>query len=95
MATSKATLDTDQARRYMTLVSKHWSHRFAVVFTPEQASIDFGDSHCDLRVQENALQIEVRGDAHALPELEAVVLDHLQRFAPRDTTLHATWHRHD
>lgn len=95
MATSRATLDTDQARRYMTLVSKHWSHRFDVVFSPQQASIDFGDSHCDLRVHDHALEIEVRGDAQALPELEAVVLDHLQRFAPRETTLHATWQRHD
>lgn len=95
MPLSRTSLETEQARRYMTLVCKHWSHRFQVNFLPERAMVDFGDSSCRFTVREGALDIEVSGTADALPELEAVVLDHLQRFSPQQTPLFATWVRHD
>jgi hypothetical protein len=95
MSLSRTSIETEQARRYMTLVCKHWSHRFQVNVNDEQAVVDFGDSSCRFTVRERALEIEVSGALGALPELEAIVLEHLQRFAPRDTPLLASWSRHD
>ncbi|WP_454734418.1 DUF2218 domain-containing protein [Cupriavidus pauculus] len=93
-ASSRTSIQTGQARRYMTLVCKHWSHRFHVDFLPESATVDFGDSSCRFAVRDEALDIELTGTADALPELEAVVLEHLQRFSPQQTPLFASWVRH-
>lgn len=93
-ASSRTSIQTGQARRYMTLVCKHWSHRFHVDFLPECATVDFGDSRCRFAVREEVLDIELTGAPEALPELEAVVLEHLQRFSPQQAPLFASWVRH-
>ncbi|QGZ56907.1 DUF2218 domain-containing protein [Paraburkholderia acidiphila] len=77
----------------MKLLSKHWSHRFPVELSSEQATIYFGDSGCRLTPRNGALNIEVWGEKNALPQLQDIVLDHLQRFARRGETLRASWSR--
>lgn len=94
MAQTRTTLETTSASRYITRLCKHWGHKFAVDFDAQRGQIDFGDSSCELLATETVLHIAVTGPAEGLEELEAVVVEHLQRFAPRGETLQfAVWER--
>jgi uncharacterized protein len=46
MPTSRARVPTQSASRYLQQVCKHWSHKFAVQFTPEKGHIPFADVVC-------------------------------------------------
>jgi hypothetical protein len=95
MPVSRTTLETANPERYMRLVCSHWKHRFPVELETDRARIDFGDSACRLSVRPEGLHIEITAQAEALPELEDIVIDHLQRFAPRGISLQVAWTRDD
>ena len=49
MPSSQARVSTASASRYLQQVCKHWSHKFAVEFTPEKGHIPFSDGRiCNL-----------------------------------------------
>ena len=49
MPSSQAHVSTASASRYLQQVCKHWSHKFAVEFTPEKGHIPFSDGRiCNL-----------------------------------------------
>lgn len=88
------TLQTPTASRYITRLCKHWGHKFAVDFDAQRGHIDFNGPTCELLATETALHIAVTAPAADLEKLQAVVVEHLQRFAPRnETLLFATWER--
>lgn len=93
MSTSRATVATDQPSRYILRLSKHWGHKFAVSFDAERSHIDLGDSTCELLADGALLQVAIHAPQALLDELEAVVAEHLQRFAPKDTLLAFDWVR--
>lgn len=86
MARSVATVPTTNAGRYLQQLCKHWGHRFEVVFDPQAGRIDFGDGQSvELAADARVLRvIVIDRDAARLDELEAVVAEHLQRFAFRE-----------
>lgn len=93
MTTSRASVATPNASRYLQQLCKHWGHRFAVTFTPEHGEIDFGDSSCVLDAQPDTLEIVVSGDAEAMDGLEDAVADHVNRFAHKEGALQFGWQR--
>lgn len=95
MPVSHATIQTASASRYLQQLCKHWSHKFAVEFTPEQGTIPFDDTRlCRLQASPDtlALTIEAADDA-TLERMQGVVIEHLKRFAFREDLGNVAWTR--
>jgi len=95
MVQSQAQVTTSSASRYLQQVCKHWSHKFAVEFTPERGTIPFSeDRRCDFSAADGILtmRIEAADDA-TLQRTQDVVIDHLKRFAFREDLGDIRWQR--
>ena len=95
MRVSEARIPTASASRYLQQLCKHWSHKFAVEFTPEKGAIPFAaDRRCLLEATPDhlALRIETADEA-SLERMEGVVVDHLKRFAFREELGAIAWQR--
>jgi uncharacterized protein len=93
MPTSQARIPTAAASRYLQQVCKHWSHKFAVEFTPERGHIPFADGRvCDLDATADALTLRAQAaDAESLERLQRVVVEHVKRFAFREDLGEVHW----
>jgi hypothetical protein len=95
MHASEARVPTASASRYLQQLCKHWSHKFAVEFSPERGAIPFAaDRRCLLEATPDhlALRIEAADEA-TLERMEGVVIDHLKRFAFREQLGDIAWQR--
>jgi hypothetical protein len=95
MPASQATIPTASASRYLQQLCKHWSHKFAVEFTPEHGTIPFDATRrCTLDASPDrlALRIEAADDA-TLERTQGVVIDHLKRFSVREELGEVQWER--
>ena len=93
MPASHATIPTALASRYLQQLCKHWSHKFAVAFTPEHGTIPFDATRVctlDASAERLALRIEAQDDA-TLERTQGVVIDHLKRFAFREDLGEVRW----
>jgi len=60
MPASRATVPTASASRYLQQLCKHWSHKFAVEFTPEHGTIPFDATRrCTLETSPAALSLHI------------------------------------
>ncbi|CAN7387038.1 DUF2218 domain-containing protein [Aminobacter aminovorans] len=83
MPKSTASVTTEHASRYLQQLCKHWSHKFAVEFSPTEGRIDLGESRVvDLHADDRTLTVNV--EAEDLERMEQVVVDHIVRFAFRE-----------
>jgi len=85
MAKTTAIVPTTHASRYLQQLCKHWAHKFAVEFTPEDGRIDLGENRVVLldANQEN-LTTTVEAPEEAIAQMEDVVASHIVRFAFRE-----------
>jgi len=61
MPASQARVPTASASRYLQQVCKHWSHKFAVEFTPQKGRIPFADGRvCDLEATDDTLTMRAQ-----------------------------------
>jgi hypothetical protein len=97
-----AEVPTQSASRYLQQLCKHWSHKFAVYFTPTEGTIVFprdvrgatfaADATVTLRAREAALEVLVEAsDQQQLEGVKAAVASHLDRFAFREAPLAFVW----
>jgi len=95
MRISEARVPTASASRYLQQLCKHWSHKFAVEYTPAKGSIPFAaDRRCLLEATPDHLTMRIEaGDEAALARMEGVVVDHLKRFAFREDLGSIDWQR--
>jgi hypothetical protein len=93
MPAATATVPTASANRYLQQLAKHWSHKMAVEFTPDTASIAFPNgSHLAMRASDAALDVTVTVPADGdLDRMCRVVAEHLDRFAFREAPLSFDW----
>ena len=86
MPSSEARVSTASASRYLQQICKHWSHKFAVEFTPEQGRIPFApDRACDFAATGDTLTMRIEAaDDETLERTQGVVVEHLKRFAFRE-----------
>ena len=83
MPKSTASVTTEHASRYLQQLCKHWSHKFAVEFSPTEGRIDLVESRVvDLHADDRTLTVNV--EAEDLERMEQVVVDHIVRFAFRE-----------
>jgi hypothetical protein len=95
MPASHAAIPTASASRYLQQLCKHWSHKFAVEFTPEHGTIPFDETRVctlDASADSLALRIEAADDA-AVERMQGVVIEHLKRFAFREDLGEVNWTR--
>jgi hypothetical protein len=95
MPASHATIQTASASRYLQQLCKHWSHKFAVEFTPDQGTIPFDAARvCKLEASPEALSLRIEAaDDATLERTQGVVIDHLKRFAFREELGDVRWER--
>lgn len=90
--TLTATVATTHGSRYLQQLCKHWSHKFAVDFTPERGEIAFPMGPIRMEAQPDALLVTL--EPHADTDVERfkqVVADHLDRFAFKEAPLPFLW----
>jgi hypothetical protein len=95
MPASHASIATASASRYLQQLCKHWSHKFAVQFTPEHGTIPFDEKRIctlDAMTDRLALRIEAPDDT-TLERTQGVVIEHLKRFAFRENLTDVEWAR--
>jgi hypothetical protein len=93
MPSSQAQVSTASASRYLQQTCKHWSHKFAVEFTPEKGHIPFSDGRiCNLEATPDVLTLRAEApDVEALERLQRVVMEHIKRFAFREDFGEVQW----
>jgi len=93
MPAAEARIATPNASKYLQQLCKHWSHKFAVSFTPEHGTIPFADGRvCTLDASADTLTLRLDAPSgEALTRGEAVVIDHLKRFAFRENLDGVAW----
>lgn len=85
MTRSHAEIATAQASRYLQQLCKHFAHKLPVTFDPAAGRIGFSIGDCDLRADAERLSIALTApDAEQMPQLQDVVIRHLERFAFRE-----------
>ncbi len=95
MPRSQTLIATRSGSKYLQQLCKHWSHKFAVEFTPERGSIPFdAERSCALEAAPDHLVLRVEAaDDPALERIQGVVIEHLKRFAFREDFGEVTWTR--
>jgi len=93
MPAAQATIPTASASRYLQQLCKHWSHKYAVSFTPEHGTIPFDETRvCTLDASKDALALRIdAADDATLERMQGVVIDHLKRFAFREEFGDVRW----
>ena len=85
MPSSRATIPTASASRYLQQLCKHWSHKFETSFTPEHGEIVLPMGRCVMDADDGGLNVALTPTAGVdLARFETVVADHLSRFAFRE-----------
>ncbi len=93
MAKAVANVATSSGSRYLQQLCKHWGHKFEVEFDARRGVIKLPMGPCVLDASPEALTLTLEtDDAADLDRFEAVVADHVQRFAFRET-LAFDWRR--
>ncbi|QPF89161.1 DUF2218 domain-containing protein [Bradyrhizobium commune] len=89
---SVAEISTERASIYLQQLCKHFAHKLAVEFTPEQGRIPFSLGTCRLEAADGRLTLKVEAeDADRLVQVEGIVERHLVRFAFREPPA-IVWH---
>ena len=93
MIASQCHVPTALASRYLQQLCKHWSHKFAVDFTPERGKITFdADRACNLEATGDSLLLRIEAaDEATATRMQDVVIEHLKRFAFRENLADVTW----
>ncbi len=92
MPSSRATVPTANASRYLQQLCKHWGHKFEVSFDPTQGRVALPFGPVDLKADDAALEVTctITGEGD-LSRMQQVVADHLNRFAHREGELAFDW----
>ena len=95
MLTAETRIATPAASKYLQQLCKHWSHKFAVVFTPEKGRVPFGDSRAaTFEASDDTLTMRIEAaDDETLTRMQSVVVEHLKRFSFREDLGNIEWSR--
>lgn len=84
-AASVAKIATPQASRYLQQLCKHFAHKRPVAFDETAGRIEFTIGTCRLEAGEAILRLMLDAPQAAdMPQLQDVVVRHLERFAFRE-----------
>jgi len=80
---------TDEAKRIGKRLLNHWKHKFEVSETDANFSIFMPDATVVLTHQPQQLLVDLQTDRADYPQLEQVIIDHLNRMAQQE--FNVTW----
>lgn len=84
--TSRATVNTVHASRYLQQLCKHWAHKFETEYDSVKGRIALPLGEARLTAEPESLVIDLATeDAASLATLREVVASHIERFAFRET----------
>ncbi|TVV75140.1 DUF2218 domain-containing protein [Sphingomonas solaris] len=87
-----AQVPTQSGSRYLQQLCKHWSHKFAVDFTPEQGMVPLPFGRLDLIAHPDTLEVRIAPTSpDVVDKAKEVVASHLDRFAFREAPLAFDW----
>jgi len=86
MLSTEVRVPTKNASRYLQQLSKHWSHKFDVVYSETASTIPFsGGRTAELSAEPDYLCIKLSvADEDSRDRMRKVIEDHLNRFAFRE-----------
>lgn len=89
---AQTTFKTDQARRYLVTLCKHFGHKVPVHLNGDLGRIELLFGQCQLAADDSALKIEVSAETKDdLDKVGQVIASHLERFAFRENPC-IEWH---
>ena len=91
MLSSTARVVTADGRKYMTQLAKHWSHRFPeLTYDENRADVPLPGGPMTIAADETGLTLTLSAtDTAGLERMQGVVVEHLNRFAFRETLVYA------
>ncbi len=95
MIQSTARIETARASIYLQQLCKHFAHKLAVEFWPNEGRIPFAAGTCRLAANDGILHLTAEAeDAERLAVVQDIVARHLVRFAFREP-LRIDWKSRD
>lgn len=92
MATSTASVPTDNGGRYLLQLCKHWSHKFDVAIDGNRGKVALPQALATMVAEPGTLQVTIDAeDPAVLDRMKGVVAEHLDRFAFREAPLDFDW----
>ena len=92
MPVTTARVATPHAARYLQQLCKHWSHRFVVTVSAQDGTVALPAGPLVLHATDDALLLRLTVETDGQPErVQAVVAEHLDRFAFREGPLVYDW----
>lgn len=92
MLIASTRLETQNARKYLAQLSKHFAHKIEVEASADKARLSFPAGPIRLQADDAALVVSVEAaDPEGLDRLKDVLWRHLERFAFREPDLRAAW----
>lgn len=92
MPITSARVATPHASRYLQQLCKHWSHKFTVDFTPEAGTVALPPGPLTLVAEPDVLVLTLDvADPEQVAKMQAVVAEHVDRFAFREGALVYDW----
>ncbi|MBX2831746.1 MAG: DUF2218 domain-containing protein [Rhodospirillales bacterium] len=92
MFTTKGTVKTDHAAKYLQQLCKHFAHKVDVDLTDTKGEVAFPMGPCTITAEDGALVFA--GQSHKPEGIEAmkgVIISHLDRFAWRQVPIDYQW----
>lgn len=93
MSRTIARIATPNGSKYLQQLCKHWSHRFAdTSFDAEVGRVPFdADRTLELRADPDGLDLALAAPDDQQARMQGVVIEHLRRFAFRETWPDPDW----
>lgn len=92
MLTASTRVESEKAGHYLAQLCKHFAHKVPVQWDEAQGDVEFPTGKCRLRVADDTLEIACdASDETSLSDVQAIVENHLVRFAWREKLSPLDW----
>ncbi|OSQ46247.1 DUF2218 domain-containing protein [Thalassospira alkalitolerans] len=85
MYKTKGSVQTENARKYLQQLCKHFAHKVDVDFTPDKGHVSFPMGQCTILAQSTLLSFEGQSEQEeGIARMKGVIISHLDKFAWRE-----------
>jgi len=85
MHTASTTIETAFARKYLQQLCKHFAHKVAVEYSPDEGRVLFPPGRCLMNADDTTLSFHCRSDdERGIPVMQSILDKHLVKFAWRE-----------
>ncbi|MDG4721553.1 MULTISPECIES: DUF2218 domain-containing protein [Thalassospira] len=92
MFTTKGSVKTGQAAKYLVQLCKHFAHKVEVDLGETSADVAFPMGPCTITASSDTLIFEGRSEkAEGIEKMKGVIIIHLDKFAWREVPLDYQW----